>query len=89
MTTARTLTRVAAGLVALCIGNGGKLLAAASPTAVAPGERTVVEKGIEKIGQKIDDQIDAAVGEEAIAKIEDAHEDQERFFGEFFVFYNF
>lgn len=88
MTTATTLSRAAAGLLALCIGSGGNLLAAASPAAATPGEgpvvETIVEKKDETIIEKIDDKINAAIGAETIATIEDIHAEQAHFFGELF-----
>ncbi len=92
MTTARVLSRAVAGLLALCLGSGGNLLAAAAPEPAAPDERpaakTVGEKIDEaiavKIGDTIGDTIDEAIGEENVAKIDEAHQEQERFIGTLF-----
>jgi hypothetical protein len=86
-TTVRTLFRTVAVLLALGIG-GGSLHAADSPEQIEPDARPAIEKAIEQVGEqvgeKIDETIDAAIGERNGAKLDEAHADQARFFGEFF-----
>jgi hypothetical protein len=86
---ARMVSRAAAGLLALCIGSGGNLLAADSLVPIAPEERSVIEKTVDKakeetvdkLVEKIGEKIDEKIGEKKVAEIDEAHENQERFFG--------
>ena len=92
MTTAGRLFLAVAGLLALCIGSGGNLLAADMPEPDTPemnpgAEKTIegaVQGIVEDVGEKIGDTIGEQIGEQNVAKIDDAHEDSARFIGLFF-----
>jgi len=74
------LFRAVVGLLVLDMAGVGNLFAADAAAPAVPVERSIVEKTVDQAMEQTGEKL----GEQNVARIDDAHADQERFFGKFF-----